>query len=81
MLFRFITCAWWEKHWKQTGLVDIEIADTLFEGWRDWLQFEEAKSAAGTNRWPEEADALRADEGRYLGFVRLVARRCGDEDE
>lgn len=79
--FSFHTCAWWEKHWKQTGLVDIEIADTLFEGWRDWLQFEEAKSAAGTNRWPEEAEALRADEGRYLGFVRLVARRCDAGDE
>ncbi|HQH51030.1 MAG TPA: methyltransferase domain-containing protein [Candidatus Hydrogenedentes bacterium] len=71
----FHTCAWWEKHWKQTELVDIELADTLLEGWRDWLQFEEAKSAAGINRWPEEAEVLRADEGRYFGFVRLVARK------
>jgi cyclopropane fatty-acyl-phospholipid synthase-like methyltransferase len=73
--FSIRTCAWWEKHWKQTELVDIEVADTLYEGWRDWLQFEEAKNAAGANRWPEEAEVLRADEGRYLGFARLVARK------
>lgn len=77
--FSIRTCAWWEKHWKQTELVDIEVADTLYEGWRDWLQFEEAKIAAGTCHWPEEADVLRADEGRYLGFARVVARKRGAE--
>ncbi|MEW6359358.1 MAG: methyltransferase domain-containing protein [Planctomycetota bacterium] len=73
--FSFHTVAWWRKQWAQTGLVDIEVADTLPDGWRHWLRFEEAKVAAGTNRHVDEPDALRADQGRYLGFVRMVARR------
>jgi hypothetical protein len=45
------------------------------DGWKVWLDFERAKKAAGTNRWDDEIPALEADQGRYLGFVRLVARR------
>lgn len=73
--FSFHTAKWWRKHWEQTELVTIEQADTISEGWRDWLQFEEAKAAAGTNRWDDEIPALTADRGRYLGLVRLTARR------
>jgi len=67
------TLEWWHRHWKQTELVDIETADTLSEGGRLWLEWAETLDAAGTG-FPEEAPALRADEGRYLGFVRVVAR-------
>ena len=73
--FSFYTVEWWRRHWEQTRLVEIELADTQLNGWRDWLLFEEAKVAAETNRFNDEAPALRADEGRYLGFVRMVARR------
>ena len=73
--FSFHTVDWWRRHWEQTGLVKVELADTLPEGWRHWLQFEEAKVAAGVNRHDDEIPALAADQGRYLGFVRMVARR------
>ena len=73
--FSFHTVEWWRHHWEQTQLVDIEVADTQPDGWRHWLTFERAKKAAGTNRWDDEIPALEADQGRYLGFVRLVARR------
>ena len=73
--FSFHTVEWWRRHWAKTELVDIEVADTLADGWRDWLQFERAKKAAGTSRSDDEIPALEADQGRYLGFVRLVARR------
>ena len=71
----FHTVDWWQKLWSQTKLVDIEVADTLCNGWRDWLQFEKAKKAVGSNRHDDEIPALEADRGRYLGFVRIVARR------
>ena len=73
--FSFHTAAWWRCHWEQTELVEIEAADTQPDGWRHWLAFEQAKKAAGTNRHDDEILALEADQGRYLGFVRLVARR------
>ncbi len=76
--FSFHTVEWWRRHWEQTELVEILQADTLGEGWRYWLQFEKAKLAAGTNRHDDEIPALEADQGRYLGFVRMVARRKAD---
>lgn len=65
-------CAdWWRRHWERTGIVDIEIADTMPDGWqlwRDWL-----KAVAPDN--VVEIQALEADAGSYLGYVRLVGRR------
>jgi len=74
--FTFHTVEWWRNHWEQTGLVTVERADAMPDGWRHWLRFEEAKAAAGTAHHDDEAPALRADRGRYLGFVRLVASRA-----
>jgi cyclopropane fatty-acyl-phospholipid synthase-like methyltransferase len=73
--FSFHTVEWWRQHWAQTQIVNLEHADTLPDGWRHWLLFEETKVAAGTNRHDDEVPALHADQGRYLGFVRLVARK------
>jgi cyclopropane fatty-acyl-phospholipid synthase-like methyltransferase len=73
--FSFHTARWWRRHWEQTELVDVERADTLEDGWRDWLQFEKVKVALKVNRHDDEAPVLEADRGRWLGFVRMVARR------
>ena len=35
------SAAWWRSHWGRTGILDIEVADTLPDGWkfwRDWLK-------------------------------------------
>jgi hypothetical protein len=54
--------------------VDVELADTMPEGWRAWLDWQRAVSPG--NR--VEIDALEADGGRHLGYVRAIARRRGD---
>ena len=36
---------------------------------------EKAIEAAGTGHFPSDVEALEADRGKYLGFVRMVARR------
>ncbi len=71
----FHTCDWWERHWTRTGLVEVEVADTLPDGWRHWLQWEKALEGTGKNPFPSDAEALEADQGRTMAFVRLVARR------
>jgi len=73
--FSFHAVDWWRRHWQQTGLVDVELTDTLHDGWRLWLQWEEALDAAGAQKRGSDTEVLRADGGRYLGFVRMVARR------
>ncbi|WP_282700932.1 methyltransferase domain-containing protein [Streptomyces sp. CC219B] len=71
---------WWRRQWTRSGAVEVEAADWLQDGWRDWLLWCEIVAEAS----PEEfhrtmarrvAEAVRADEGRALGFVRLVGRR------
>lgn len=70
----FHSPAWWRRHWEKTGLVTVEIADKLPDGWRDWLQWNEACDRA--NNMPgAEADMLRSDAGRTLCFTRVVGRR------
>ena len=32
----FHSAAWWRNHWERTGIVDIELAGTLQDGWRFW---------------------------------------------
>lgn len=65
---------WWQRHWERTGMVDVEVSDSMPEGWRAWLDWQNV--VAPDNR--VEIAALEADHGRYLGYVRTVGRRRPD---
>jgi SAM-dependent methyltransferase len=71
----FHTAAWWKNLWERSGLVDVEIADVQPDGWKHWLQYEQACEEAGTLMFPSEAEAFEADAGRYLALIRAVARK------
>jgi SAM-dependent methyltransferase len=71
----FHTSRWWRRHWADTGLVEIELADTLPDGWKHWLQWERALEQTDKNPFPSDAEAIEADGGEHMGFVRIVARR------
>jgi cyclopropane fatty-acyl-phospholipid synthase-like methyltransferase len=65
---------WWRRHWQRTGFVDVEVADTMSDGWQLWRAWLHAVAPDNL----VEIQALEADAGRYLGYVRLVAsRRAG----
>lgn len=65
---------WWRRHWGRTGIVDVEVADALLDGWRYWLDWHRAIAPENVT----EIKALEADQGRTLGYVRAVGRRRGD---
>ena len=65
------SAAWWHRHWARTGILEIEVADTLAEGSRVWLEWLHAAFPENT----VEIRALEADRGRHLGYVRVVGRR------
>jgi SAM-dependent methyltransferase len=67
----FHSAAWWRRHWGRTGILDIEVADTLSDGWRFWLDW--LRLVAPDNA--TEIRTLEADSGRNLGYVRVVGRR------
>jgi SAM-dependent methyltransferase len=62
---------WWRRHWERTGIVEVNLADTLPDGWqlwKDWITAVAPDNAV-------EIQALEADQGGYLGYVRAVGRR------
>ena len=64
--------------WSRTPGLDLESAELLPEGWELWVQWHEFLEASGSRNRPDEVEELaqlRADGGRHLGFVRMVARR------
>ena len=71
----FHTVDWWRYLWQRTGLVDVEAADIMPEGWKLWLHWEKLITAAGANRFLSDEEALEADAGRYMAFIRMVGRR------
>ena len=65
------SAAWWRRHWERTGIMEVELADTMPDGWQLWRDWH--KAIVPDNE--VEIKALEADGGRYLGYVRLVGRR------
>jgi SAM-dependent methyltransferase len=71
------TVEWWRRLWSRTGLVQVECVDPLPEGWELWLQWKKARRMAGEDSpgLVSDIQVLEADRGRYMGFLRMVARR------
>jgi SAM-dependent methyltransferase len=65
------SASWWRRHWERTGVLDIEVADTLVDGWEFWLEWLAAMAPDNV----VEMKALEADRGDSLGYVRAVGRR------
>lgn len=62
---------WWRRHWDRSGVVAVELADTMPEGWQRWLDWQRIIAPDNTT----EVKALEVDQGQSLGYVRAVARR------
>jgi cyclopropane fatty-acyl-phospholipid synthase-like methyltransferase len=63
------TAEWWRRHWQRSGCVDVRVADTLEAGWKLWHDSDLAWNGEG-----REPQMLRADAGKYLGLLRVVAQ-------
>jgi cyclopropane fatty-acyl-phospholipid synthase-like methyltransferase len=65
------SAAWWRRHWERTGILEIDVADTLAHGWRLWRDWQAVVAPDNA----VEIEAVEADRGSYLGYVRVVGRR------
>jgi cyclopropane fatty-acyl-phospholipid synthase-like methyltransferase len=68
------SAAWWGRHWGRTGILDVELSDTLADGWRFWVDWLRVIAPQNT----VEIGAMEADAGRNLGYIRVVGRRRAD---
>ena len=65
------SAAWWRRHWERTGILEVSVADTLPHGWQLWRDWQAVVAPDNA----VEIQAVEADRGSYLGYVRLVGRR------
>ena len=66
---------WWRTHWERTGKVTVELSDLVPDGWKQWLKWLEICADQGAPTDHQEIEMLRQDEGRNLGFTRVLARK------
>jgi hypothetical protein len=62
---------WWRQHWDRSGLLAVERADTMPDGWQRWLEWHRLICPENV----VEIEAVTADAGRWLGYTRVVGRR------
>ncbi len=73
-LWSLHSAPWWKRHWEKSAIVQIEIADNLPQAWQYWRDWHQAIAPDNTL----EIEALEADRGRCLTYIRVVARRNPD---
>src|SRR4029079_11953961 len=54
---------WWRRHWERSGILDVEAADTMPDGWRCWLDWQHPASPGNTT----EIEGIRDHAGRPPG--------------
>ena len=71
----FKTVEFWQELWQGCPRVTQTAVEAQPDGWRHWRDFERALEATGKNLFPSDAEALEEDHGRFIGLLRLTARR------
>lgn len=66
--------SWWQSHWKKTGVVDVELADSMPDGWRLWLEWQAVVAPKNL----VEIQAIESDAGNHMGYIRVVSRKRQD---
>jgi len=61
--------------WKRSGVVELEVADNMPNGFNVWLRWETTAKASGLWERGGDIELLTADGGEHFTFTRLVARR------
>lgn len=65
------SAGWWRRHWERSGIVKVETADSLEDGWKFWRDWLRATSPENQN----EISVIEADAGQTFAYARAVGRR------
>lgn len=73
--YTFHSATWWRRHWEKSGLVKVELAENMDDGWRHWAKHERAVQGSGYGFFPSDEEALLTDAGRHIALVRVIGER------
>ena len=74
-LWTWKTLPWWKSLWEKDDIVSVDVADKMPNGCASWLSWNEALLSVGKNHHPDEIEIYRNDNGKYMGFIRLVGTK------
>jgi SAM-dependent methyltransferase len=66
---------WWRSLWEKSGKLAIEHSDMIPDGWKQWLRWLEICGDQGAPTDPKQIEMLKLDNGRNLGFTRILGRK------
>lgn len=72
-LWSMHSAQWLRRHWERTGIVKIELEETMPDGGQLWLNWHQAVQPGNQM----EIESLHADQGRNLSYIRVIGRRQG----
>jgi SAM-dependent methyltransferase len=62
---------WWRHHWSRTGIVTVELADSMPNATEIWAHWQRTNTPDNV----VEINVVEEDGGRYLTYIRMVGRR------
>jgi cyclopropane fatty-acyl-phospholipid synthase-like methyltransferase len=68
----FHSPTWWKHHWSKADLLEVACADMIEDGWKHWRDWNLICKDQEYGFYQPDIDMLDADEGRNLGFTRVV---------
>ena len=71
ILYCLHSASWWRSHWEKMGLVNVELADSMPDGWKLWVEWQNVVAPKNLT----EIRAIEGDSGKLMGYIRVVARR------
>lgn len=74
-MYSFHTPEWWERLWRFSASVEVEVSDLLPGGFDMWLYWERTLKESGMMKRSGDIELLEADKGEYLTFCRTIGRK------
>lgn len=73
-LFTHHTAAWWKSLWEHWEIADVIIADTMPNGYENWLKWDKTLKDAGVLKRNGDVEMLETDGGNFT-FPRVIATK------
>ena len=73
-LYTHHTPEWWRKLWEHSDQLKVEVADTMPNGYENWLLWDKTLKDAGMLKRGGDVEMLLADTGNFT-FCRVVGTK------
>lgn len=73
-LFTHHSPNWWKELWEGSERVKVQIADTMVNGYENWLKWDETLKEAGILKRNGDVEMLKVDGGNFT-FARIIGEK------